>query len=171
MAIRSAVRLKSVSICREMAYPIALHKGGHNTDIGDISNPDLIDVCHLQVFDQVRIDGIWVIAVRGFDVSPGFLGKKTSLPHDTFDFLMVYDNAVPVELFRYLPVAVRNKVLGDLFDPVDNGLVLRRQLPGLRSVVVTASREVHEFAPPRDGFDKVSVVGNELSFFRDRSKF
>jgi len=56
------------------------------------------------------------------------------------------------------------------YDPGDDGLLFRRELPAFRLVVVTASREIHEFAHPRDGFDKVSVVGNELPFFWDCSK-
>ena len=65
----------------------------------------------------------------------------------------------------YFAISVFRELFGDLFDPVDQDLILREEF--LFLVIVTASRELHEFAPPRDGFDKVSVVGNELPFFRD----
>ncbi|HUI45540.1 MAG TPA: hypothetical protein VL122_06105 [Nitrospirota bacterium] len=96
--------------------------------IGDISNPDLINTCHVQAFEQVRVYGI--IAVRGFDEPLGLLCKKALFPHDPLDFLAVYHNAVPAELSRSFSVAVRGKVLGELFDPGNNGLVLKRYRPG-----------------------------------------
>ncbi len=108
-----------------------------------------------------------MVAVSGSDKLTALLDQKALFPHDPVHFLMVHGDAVPVELSGDFPISGFRKFLRDLFDPVLQRLIFGRNLPGPGLVIEAASREVHEFAPPRDGFDKISVVGNELPFFRD----
>ena len=108
-----------------------------------------------------------MVAVSGFDKLLGIRDQEALFPHDPVYFLVVYRDVFPVQFTGDFPIPVFRELFGDLFNPVAQGLVLKGKLLALGMVIIAASRELHEFAPPRDGFDKVSVVGNELPFFRD----
>jgi hypothetical protein len=117
--------------------------------------------------DQVRIDGIGMIAVGGLDKSTAFLDAQSPLSHDPLDFLMVHKETLPMELSRDFPVTIPGKLFGDSLYPIYQRSVLRGDFQRLGPVIIAAPREVHEPAPPRDGFEQVSVVGNELPLFLD----
>jgi hypothetical protein len=106
-----------------------------------------------------------MVAVSGFDKLLGFRDQEALFPHDPVHFLVIDRDSFPMQLTGDFPIPGFRELFGDLFDPVDQDLILLEEF--LFLVIVAASRELHEFAPPRDGFDKVSVVGNELPFFRD----
>jgi hypothetical protein len=131
-------------------------------NVSKICNPDLIDPGHRVLFDQVRIDGIGMMAIGCPDESTAFLHSQSSLSHDPLDFLVVYEQPLSMELGRNLAVPIPGELFGDSLYPICQRPLLGGCIRNLGTVIIAASREVHELAPPRDAFEQVSVVGNEL---------
>ena len=108
-----------------------------------------------------------MVAVGGPDESTAPLDSQSSLSHDPLDLLVVHEQTLPTKLGRDLAVTVPGKLFGDPLYPIYQRLFLQGILRRLGTVIVAASRKVHELAPPRDGFEQVSVVGNELPLLLD----
>jgi len=142
-------------------------EGHRDPNIREIRNPDLIDPGHHLVLDQVRIDGIGMIGVGGLNKSTASLDPQSPLSHDPLDLLVVHEKTLPTKLGRNLPVPIPGKLFGNLLYPSCQRLFLRGILRRFGTVIIAAPREVHELAPPRDGFEQVSVVGKELPLLLD----
>jgi len=80
---------------------------------------------------------------------------------------MVHKETLPAQLSRDFAVSISRKLFGDSLYPIYQRSVLRGGLQRLGPVIRAAPRKVHEPAPPRDGFEQVSMVGNELPLFLD----
>ena len=73
-----------------------------------------MDSGHHRVSDQVRIDGIRMMAVGCPDESTAFLDSEAPLSHDALDFLVVHDQPLSTKLSRDLPVSIPGKLFSDL---------------------------------------------------------
>ena len=107
------------------------------------------------------------LRVRSFDISPCLFGFKPPLPHDPGYLFMVDIDPFAVKLGGHPAITVCFMFFRDLFYPVNQCFIGVRLG---RYVIITASRQAHEFAPPRDALEQFSVVGNELPFLLDCSK-
>ena len=126
-----------------------------------------VHTCYHMLFDQIRIDGLGMVAVGSPDEPTAFLDSQPSLSHDPLDFLVVHDQPLSMELSRDLAVPIPGKLFGNPLYPLCQRPLLGGGLRSLGTVITATSREVHELAPPRDGFEQVSVVGKELPFLLD----
>src|SRR5208337_2304480 len=108
-----------------------------------------------------------MVAVRSFDISPCLFGFQSLLPHDPRYFFVVDAEAFAVKLGGHSAIAVFFVFFRDLFYPVSQ---CPFNIRGVRRMIIAASRDAHEFAPPRDALEQFSVVGNELPFFLDCAK-
>jgi hypothetical protein len=77
------------------------------------------------VFDQVRIDGIGMIAVGCSDEPTAFLDSQSPLSKDPLDLLVVHEQPLPTKLGCDPTVTIPRKLFGDLLYPTCQRLLLR----------------------------------------------
>jgi len=104
------------------------------------------------------------------DESTTPLNSQSPLSHDPLDSLVVHEQPLSTELGRNLAVPIPGKLFGYPLYPICQRPLLGGYLQSFGVVIIAASRKVHELAPPREGFEQVSVVGNELPLFLDGPK-
>ena len=129
------------------------NEAGGEPDVSEICHPEFVRPRRRDRRFQVRIDGLFVIAVRRGEPCAYAAGRERVLPHNTRDSLVIDHQAASPELMRDPSIAVGGELSQDVFDPhpqVPIGFLTASPMLRVRSFVERASRHVHEATPPSD---------------------